>query len=135
MREKLSIGDCRVTDVALDSGFDSVDGYTRAFFREFGQKPDKYTRKPVPIPLFIPCGAKFREFRKWDDDNPRIQLIIFSEEQYHKMYKDAYNWSNLKQVDMLREKTGLFIGCSLSDSNMRRLLDIVAYKENETKRG
>lgn len=61
---RLKAGECCVTDAAFDSGFDSVDGYIRAFFREFGQKPGKYTRKPVPIPLFIPYGAKFRELRK-----------------------------------------------------------------------
>lgn len=61
---RLKAGDCRVTDAALDSGFDSVDGYTRAFARQFGLCPVAYARKPVPIPLFIPYGAKFRELRK-----------------------------------------------------------------------
>ena len=61
---RLKAGDCRVTDAALDSGFDSVDGYTRAFARRFGLCPAAYAREPVPIPLFIPYGAKFRELRK-----------------------------------------------------------------------
>lgn len=58
--------------------------------------------------------------------------VVFSEEQYHNMYKDIYNWSNIKQIDILQENTCLFVGCSLSDPNTRRLLDI-AYKEGETR--
>lgn len=61
---RLKSGACSVTDAALDSGFDSIDGYTRAFFRRFGRNPGEYTRDPVPIPLFVPYGAKFRELRK-----------------------------------------------------------------------
>ena len=48
------------------------------------------------------------------------------------MYNDVYNWSNIKQINALREKNCLFIGCSLSDPNMRRLLDI-AYDKSEAK--
>lgn len=61
---RLKAGNCRVTDAAFDSGFDSVDGFTRAFSREFGQSPGNYTKNPVPIPLFIPYGVKFRELGK-----------------------------------------------------------------------
>jgi len=54
---------CRVTDVAFDLGFGSVDGYQRAFLREFNCNPGEYARKPVPVPLFIAYGVKFREMR------------------------------------------------------------------------
>ena len=49
---------CRVLDVAFDLGFGNVDTFTRAFFREFGLNPSDYAKDPVPIPLFIPYGAK-----------------------------------------------------------------------------
>ena len=65
-------------------------------------------------------------------DEVDLERIIFSEEQYHKMYNDVYNLSNIKQINALREKNCLFIGCSLSDPNMRRLLDI-AYDKSEAK--
>ncbi len=55
---------CRVIDAALDLGFGSVDGYTRAFHREFGCNPKEYALSPVPITLFIPYGVKFKELRK-----------------------------------------------------------------------
>ena len=39
---------CRITDVAFELGFGSVDGYQRAFFRAFGCNPGEYAAKPVP---------------------------------------------------------------------------------------
>ena len=49
----------RVLDVALDLGFQSVDGYQRAFLREFGLSPKEYARSPIPIPLFTPYGVNY----------------------------------------------------------------------------
>lgn len=52
---------CRVSDVAIGPGFESIDGFTRAFVREFGITPGEYRLHPVPISLFIHYGVKFRE--------------------------------------------------------------------------
>lgn len=52
--------------------------------------------------------------------------LIFSEEDYHRVYRDAYSWSNLTQLNALWENTGLFVGSSLTDPNLRRLLDVAA---------
>lgn len=35
---------CLVIDAAYDCGFHSVDGYTRAFYREFGCNPGDYSK-------------------------------------------------------------------------------------------
>ncbi|MDR2043119.1 MAG: AraC family transcriptional regulator [Clostridium sp.] len=43
----------RIIDVALDSGFDSHDGFTRAFSRQFGITPQKYQREMPPVRWFI----------------------------------------------------------------------------------
>ncbi len=51
---------CSITDVAFDLGFGSVDGYTRAFAREFGCNPKQYALNPVPLALFIPYGVKYK---------------------------------------------------------------------------
>lgn len=61
---RLKNEDCRVIDAAFDMGFGSVDGYQRAFCREFGCNPGEYAKEPVPIALFIPYGVKFKELRK-----------------------------------------------------------------------
>lgn len=67
---------CSVTEAAYGSGFGSVDGYTRAFYREFGYHPGKYVKDPVPIPLFIPYGVKFKELRKDIVDMENLQNIF-----------------------------------------------------------
>lgn len=61
---KLKGGSTKVIDAAFDLGFETADGFTRAFYREFGMLPSEYARNPVPIALFVPYGAKFRELRK-----------------------------------------------------------------------
>lgn len=51
---------CSITDVAFDMGFGSMDGYTRAFAREFGCNPKQYALNPTPIALFNPYGVKYK---------------------------------------------------------------------------
>lgn len=51
---------CRIADVAFEMGFGSVDGYQRAFQREFGCNPREYAAHSVPLYLFTPYGVKYR---------------------------------------------------------------------------
>jgi hypothetical protein len=51
--------------------------------------------------------------------------IIFTEDQYHEVAENPYSWSNLVQLQLMSNSVGLMIGLSLSDTNMRRLLDAV----------
>ncbi|MDD3336753.1 MAG: AraC family transcriptional regulator [Eubacteriales bacterium] len=67
---------CPVLQAAYDAGFGSVDGYTRAFSREFGCHPGEYARDPVPIALFIPYGVKFRQLRKEQVDMENLQSVF-----------------------------------------------------------
>lgn len=73
---RLKNRECRIIDAAFDMGFGSADGYTRAFFREFGCNPSDYVHSPVPIPLFIPYGVKFRELRKENLDMENVKNIF-----------------------------------------------------------
>jgi AraC-like DNA-binding protein len=50
-------GAVKVLDVALDFEFDSHEGFTRAFTREFGLKPKRYSLETPPIRLFLPSPA------------------------------------------------------------------------------
>lgn len=61
---KLRDESCKIIDTALELGFGSVDGYQRAFFREFGCNPREYVKSPVPLYLFTPYGVKYRALRK-----------------------------------------------------------------------
>ncbi|HNW86691.1 MAG TPA: AraC family transcriptional regulator [Candidatus Limiplasma sp.] len=51
---KLRDARVKVADVAFEVGFSSVDGYQRAFYREFGYNPRQYAANPVPLWLFTP---------------------------------------------------------------------------------
>ena len=51
---KLRDENCLIVDIAMEMGFGSVDGYQRAFRREFGCNPKEYSSSPVPIWLFTP---------------------------------------------------------------------------------
>lgn len=59
--------------------------------------------------------------------------LVFSEEGYHQIYSDAYHWSNLVQLNSLRENICLMIGLSMTDPNLRRLLDIAARNIEHSK--
>jgi AraC family transcriptional regulator len=54
---RLRDGRDRVVDVALDVGFDSHDGFTRAFADRFGLTPNRYRAEAPPLPLFLPRKA------------------------------------------------------------------------------
>ncbi len=49
--------------------------------------------------------------------------IVFTEEQYHSAANNPYSWSNLCQIQCMSNSVGLMVGLSLTDSNMRRLLN------------
>ncbi|MEI7885019.1 MAG: AraC family transcriptional regulator [Clostridia bacterium] len=50
----------KIIDVALDFVFDSHEGFTRAFSKEFGLSPKSYSQLKPPIQLFIP--TKIRDY-------------------------------------------------------------------------
>lgn len=60
-------------------------------------------------------------------------MLVFSEEDYHELYRNVYSWSNLTQLNAFRETTCLFVGCSLEDPNLRRLLDVYRKSCNEPR--
>ena len=85
---KLRDEDVNILDVALDSGFGSVDGYQRAFRKEFGCNPSAYATDPIPLRLFTPYGVKFRYMERKEPtmgarnvfiqviDKPKRRVII-----------------------------------------------------------
>lgn len=85
---KLRDEEVNILDVALDSGFGSVDGYQRAFRKEFGCNPSAYADDPIPLRLFTPYGVKFRYMERKEPtmgarnvfiqviDKPKRKVII-----------------------------------------------------------
>lgn len=56
----------KIIDVALDFVFDSHEGFTRAFSKEFGLPPKRYSQNTPPIQLFMPARVfdTYRAFFK-----------------------------------------------------------------------
>lgn len=59
-----------------------------------------------------------------------VDKVVFSEEEYHSRYSNAFHWSNIEQLHALSRLHCFFIGLSMTDPNLRRLLD-AAQKNNE----
>lgn len=73
---------------------------------------------------FLPEKKKLNELNK----------ITFGENNYHQQYSDIYSWNNIVQINKFRENTCLFIGSSLTDPNIRRLLDIALKQKGNKKK-
>jgi len=78
-----------------------------------GQKP---TGDDLPIYHphgFLPRGCV----------DPSKKRIVLAEDEYHSQFMTPFDWSNVVQVSLLTQHTCLLVGLSLTDPNMRRLLD------------
>lgn len=61
-------------------------------------------------------------------NNLTKSLLVFSEEGYHKLMLEPYNWANISQLNYMMNNTCVFIGLSMTDPNMRRLLEVATQK-------
>ena len=82
--------------------------------------------KEEEIPIYHPHG-----FLPRNKNLTYKNEIVFSEDAYHTQFIDPYSWSNLVQLNHLNSSTCLFIGISLTDPNMRRLLDVSMRKNGK----
>jgi AraC-like DNA-binding protein len=55
---RLRDGDVRIVDVAFDFVFDSHEGFTRAFSKQFGITPQRFHQQKPPIKLFLPGNIR-----------------------------------------------------------------------------
>jgi len=90
----------------IDVGYKSIYG--------IGMNPDNGQIPIYHVHGFLPRKGKLNRENK----------ITLGENVYHEQYSDVYSWNNLVQLNKFRETTCIFIGISLTDPNMRRLLDI-----------
>jgi AraC family transcriptional regulator len=63
---QLKGNNARIVDVALDFVFDSHEGFTRAFSRQFGISPRHYRINTPPLKLFLPkrIGDYYRDLQR-----------------------------------------------------------------------
>ncbi len=58
---------------------------------------------------------------------------ILSEKDYHDLYRNNHNWANVVQLYSMNTMTCYFIGLSMMDPNLRRLLDFSYSDEGPSK--
>jgi hypothetical protein len=59
--------------------------------------------------------------------------IVFSEDAYHSQFIDPFSWANLTQLNHFGQNVCVFLGLSMTDPNLRRLLD-VSMRKNPGRR-
>ena len=99
----------KVRCVTVLSGEDKISPATLPCYHVHGVLPIKYFNK----------GSFSRSIPK-----DRTGNFVFSEDEYHNEYAQPYKWSNMTQVSLLGRYTGLFVGLSMEDPNLRRLIDV-----------
>jgi hypothetical protein len=80
--------------------------------------------RPIPrsgIPILHPHGYLPRTGPLGD------QSIVFSEDEYHRLVDSPFHWATTALLGHFRQHTAVLIGLSLSDPNLRRLLDASRY--------
>ncbi len=121
---------CEIGAAAGDmEGVESVVSYNYDDLLEQALGPNRCTPlwnpaevEPGKLPIyhvhgFVPGG---------DGPGSEAGEIVFTEEQYHKELHNPYSWGSLVQLRAMSSTVGLMIGLSLTDRNMRRLLDAVS---------
>ncbi|MFK7971674.1 MAG: SIR2 family protein [Bacteroidia bacterium] len=79
-----------------------------------GMNPDRGELAIYHVHGFLPQDAALTEKNR----------VAFGENIYHHQYNEIYSWRNIVQINKFRDYSCLFVGISLTDPNMRRLLDI-----------
>lgn len=75
---------------------------------------------PQKIPIYHVHG-----YIPYESQSIHYEEIIFSEDQYNRIFQDHFYWGNVVQLNQLTSTSGLMIGMSLSDRNTRRILDSI----------
>jgi len=78
------------------------------------------------LPIYHPHGYLPRNGRG-------SSSVVFAESQYHTQYAEGFSWTNIVVQRLLLESTCLFVGTSLSDPNLRRMIDL-AHRQNASQR-
>jgi hypothetical protein len=82
--------------------------------------------QPHELPIYHVHGLLPRKSKIPEDTE-----LVFSEDAYHNQFLDPFSWSNLIQLTKLSQNTCLFVGVSLTDPNLRRLLDVSWRKSSD----
>ncbi len=104
---KLQYSDVRVVDVALDFLFESHEGFTRAFSKQFGISPREIARNKTPVRLFLPGKA--------NDYNLKLQkgeMKMTQKTRPNTVFVQVIDWPARKLIIKRAKKaTGYFEYC------------------------
>lgn len=64
------------------------------------------------------------------DSNAPYSSPVLSEREYHRLYSNDFHWSNVELLHALTRNTCFLVGLSMSDPNLRRLLDIARFDDD-----
>ena len=105
----------------------NFDDLLEEVFQFAGIEPDiatpnePFSKNQHGVKLFHPHGLLSR-FHNENEINEA--KIVFSENDYHALYAEPYSWANISQLMLLSGFSVLFIGLSMQDPNLRRLIDV-----------
>lgn len=89
----------KVVDVAMDFLFDSHEGFTRAFRRQFGMSPNEYKKNTPPIYLFHPWSI--REYYYWLRDMQEDAQGVELPENYGGAIPEGFDLIDLPECKMM----------------------------------
>lgn len=81
------------------------------------------------FPVYHVHGIVFSE-----RGNSSVEDIVLTEYDYHRVFSEVFDWSNVEQLHALTRCTCFFIGLSLNDPNLRRLLEIAQRDSSKSVR-
>ncbi|MGA7826607.1 MAG: AraC family transcriptional regulator [Geobacteraceae bacterium] len=65
----------RITDIALEAGFESLEAFSRAFRNAFGQSPSQFRKSPA----WQPWSERYRLPSRERKENMNVEIIHFTE--------------------------------------------------------
>lgn len=83
----------KIIDVAFDFVFDSHEGFTRAFAKEFNVNPKQYQKSPIPLPYFSPYEVLGDSKERKNDfmENKAVFIQIIERPKRKAIVKRALN--------------------------------------------
>ena len=88
---------------------------------DVGTPNEPFSQNRLGVKLFHPHGLLSRFH---SEDEISGAKIVFSEDDYHALYAEPYSWANISQLMLLSGFSVLFVGLSMQDPNLRRLIDV-----------
>jgi hypothetical protein len=107
-------------DTFLEEALDNIKVPYMSFVRKGALSNDK-------LPIYHLHGIVGR-------NQAPSELPVLSEPEYHARYTDAFHWANVELLHALTRNTCVFVGLSMTDPNLRRLLDVAKIDDDNSTR-